>query len=89
MLGGFIAGFITILVGVTLLPTIANEVQIAKCNDGRLFNITGTGTDDFQFCNVSGASSTLLGLVTLFFAIGVLGVGVALVTDGLKSAGMM
>ena len=37
MLGNLIGGFIVILVGVTLAPTIANEVQGAQ-DDG---NITG------------------------------------------------
>ena len=37
MLGNLIGGFIVILVGVTLAPTVANEVQAAEDNS----NITG------------------------------------------------
>jgi xanthine/uracil permease len=37
MLGNLIGGFIVILVGVTLAPTVANEVQGAEDNN----NITG------------------------------------------------
>lgn len=40
MLGNLIGGFIVILVGVTLAPTVANEVQGAQNNA----NITGAAS---------------------------------------------
>ena len=50
MLGNIIGGFIVILVGVTLAPTVANEVAGAQAN-----------------ANITGASSTIIGLTTLFY----------------------
>lgn len=38
MLGNLIGGFIVIIVGVSLMPTVADEVQAAR-NDG---NVTGS-----------------------------------------------
>ena len=83
MLGNLIGGFIVILVGVTLMPTVTNLVEEANCG-GNIINTTLGET-----CNVTGASSTLLSLTTLFFAISILSTGVGMVTDGLKSAGLM
>tara|TARA_R100000501_G_C2539013_1_gene58624 strand:- start:217 stop:450 length:234 start_codon:yes stop_codon:yes gene_type:complete len=77
MLGNLVGGFITILVGVTLVPPVANEVQSAR------FNSSGDAT------NVTGASSTILGLTTLFFVLGVTAVGIGLSANALKKSGLM
>ena len=80
MLGRLIGGFITVLVGVTLLPTIANDVVYAQ-------NINSSNST--ATTNLSSASSTITGLVTLFFALAILGAGVALTVGGLKDAGVL
>lgn len=71
MLGNLLGGFIIIVVGVNLLPTVADQVVAA------------------QGGNVTGAASTIVGLVPLFFSLGILSAGVALVATGLRSAGMV
>jgi len=71
MLGNLIGGFIVIIVGVSLLPSVADQVVAA------------------QGGNVTGAASTILGLVTLFYALGVMSAGVAITVGGLRSAGIM
>ena len=71
MLGNLIGGFIIIIVGVSLLPTVAQEV------------------DKAQSGNVTGAASTILGLVPLFFALGIMSAGVALAVGGLRNAGLV
>ena len=71
MLGNLIGGFIVIIVGVTLIPTVAT--QIVGAQNG----------------NVTGAASTILGLTTLFFALGIMSAGVALTVGGLRNAGIM
>ena len=71
VLGNLIGGFIVILVGVTLMPTIADQVVAAQ-----------TG-------NVTGAASTVLGLTTLFFALGIMAAGVSLAVTGLRNAGLV
>jgi len=49
MLGNLIGGFIVILVGATLAPTVANEVQFARY---------GNGSEAPGVINITGASST-------------------------------
>ena len=71
MLGNLIGGFIIIIVGVSLLPTVAQEVD--KATSG----------------NVTGAAATILGLVPLFFALGIMSAGVAITAQGLRAAGML
>lgn len=71
MLGSLIGGFIVIVVGVSLVPTVANQVAAAQ-----------TG-------NVTGASSTILGLTTLFFCLGITTSGIAISAQGLRAAGML
>ena len=71
VLGNLIGGFIVILVGVTLIPTVADQVNAAQ-----------TG-------NVTGAASTILGLTTLFFAIGIMAAAISLAVTGLRNAGLV
>lgn len=75
MLGNLIGGFITILVGVSLLPTIANEIK--------------SGQYPSNETNITGASATIINLVPLFFALGVMSAGVAVTAQGLRAAGML
>ena len=77
MLGNIIGGFIVILVGVTLAPTIANEVQGAR------FNSTGDPG------NMSGASSTILGLTVLFYNLSIAATAIGIASQGLRNAGLM
>ena len=77
MLGNLIGGFITILIGVNLIGPIADDVWAA-----RNYNATASS-------NVTGAASTILGLTPLFFALGIMSVGVALAVGGLRNAGIL
>jgi len=71
MLGNLIGGFIVILIGVNLLPTVANQVVAA------------------QGGNVTGAASTILGLTTLFYSLGIMSAGVSLAVGALRNAGLV
>ena len=79
MLGNIIGGFIVILVGVTLAPTVANEVRGARGNATAI----GQGT------NITGASSTLLGLTTLFYNLSVASTAIGIAAQGLRNSGLM
>ncbi len=70
-LGRLLEGFITILVGVNLIPSVADQVVSAQAG------------------NVTGAASTLLGLVTLFFALGIMVAGVNIAVGGLQEVGLI
>ena len=71
VLANLIGGFIVIVIGVNLIPTVADQVVAAQAG------------------NVTGASSTILGLSTLFFALGIMAAGVALAVGGLRNAGLV
>lgn len=79
MLANLIGGFIVILIGVTLMPVIGDEVAAARYYGGNTTNPT----------NLTGAASTITNLVTLFFALGVMSTGIALAVTGLRQAGLM
>ncbi len=78
MLGNLLGGFIIIIVGVNLIPTVADQVNAAQ--EGQY--VDGS-------TNVTGAESTILGLTPLFFALGIMSAGVALTVGGLRNAGVM
>ena len=80
MLGNLIGGFITILVGVSIAPTVANEVAAARYING---------TASHGTTNVTGAASTLVNLTTLFFCLGIASAGIAIAAQGLRAAGML
>lgn len=71
MLADLIGGFIVILIGVNLIPTVADQVFLA------------------QQGNVTGAASTILGLTTIFYAIGIMTAGISLAVSGLRNAGLV
>ena len=82
MLGNLLGGFIVILVGVNLIPSVADGVAVA-----RYVNSTASlGSNDSL---VSGAAGTILGLTPLFYALGIMSAGVALTVGGLRNAGVM
>ncbi len=82
MLGNLIGGFITILVGVTLIPEVADLVDSAQ-------SIPFVGTDGITNSTVTGSASTILGLTTLFFALGIASAGIAVAAQGLRAAGIL
>jgi len=80
MLGNIVGGFIVILVGVTLAPTVANEVTGAR---------DGNGTEAAGAINITGASYTILGLTTLFYSLSVASTAIGIAAQGLRNSGLM
>ena len=79
MIGNLIGGFVVILVGLTLLPVVANQVDTAK-----KFDSPGQAGS-----NLSGAAVTVTDLITLFYALGLMSAGLAIAAQGLRAAGML
>jgi len=73
-LGRLLEGFITILVGVNLIDPVADQIA------------TATNT---TISNVTGAANTILDLVTLFFALGIMVAGVNIAVGGLQDVGLI
>jgi xanthine/uracil permease len=72
VLANLIGGFVVILIGLNLLPTVATQVAGAQAN-----------------ANITGASNTIVGLTTIFYALGIMAAGVSLAIGGLRSAGLV
>lgn len=81
MLGNLIGGFIVILVGATLAPTVANNVALATG-----FNSSGGAS---SASNVTGAASSVLGLTTLFYNLAIAAAAIGIAAQGLKNSGLM
>jgi len=79
MLSSLIGGFISIIIGVNLMPIVADQVYTS--NHGTINQTSGN--------NVTGAASTVISLTTLFFALGILSMGVALSVSSLRQSGLI
>ena len=93
MIANLIVGFISILIGVSLIVPIAKQVNTV----GGSTNATGgaclsTETAGSSYCQVFLSSSwgaTVLQLVPGFFALGILGIGIAVTYSSLRQAGVV
>jgi len=73
-------GFIVILVGTSLAPTVADNVALAQTN---------TRTGGTNVTNITGAAFTIIGLTTLFYVLGVASAGISVAAQGLRASGLV
>jgi len=86
MINRLIGGFVGILIGVSLVDPVASETN--KCG----INVTGPPGTNNCFGNLSATSSwapTVIRLVPGFFALGILGIGLAVCYGALQDAGVV
>ena len=76
MIANLIGGFVSILVGTSLIGPIASEVNTATAATANLTAVSSWG-------------STVLRLVPGFFALGILGIGIAVTYTSLRQAGVL
>lgn len=76
MIANLIGGFVSILVGTSLIGPVATEVNTAASSTGALYNATSWG-------------ATVLKLVPGFFALSILGIGIAVTYTSLRQAGVV
>lgn len=76
MINRLIGGFVAILIGVSLIGPIAIEVNSAASTSGNLYNSSTWG-------------ATVLKMVPGFFALGILGIGIAVTYGSLRDAGVV
>jgi len=74
MLANLIGAFIVILIGVSLIPIIAEQIEKARTS----------GTEP-----MSTAASTVLGFVPLFFALAIVGIALMVAISALRNAGIL
>ena len=68
-------GFITVIVGVSLIPTVADTIYVAAGN--------------LSTTNLSGSAASILNLTTLFFALGIMVAGIGIAVGGLADVGLL
>jgi flagellar motor component MotA len=76
MINRLIGGFVGILIGVSLISPIATQVNTATATGSHMANVTSWG-------------ATVLNLVPGFFALGILGIGIAVTYGALRDAGVV
>jgi len=76
MISRLIGGFVAILIGVSLIDPVSSEVNTAAADNGNLYNSATWG-------------ATVLKLVPGFFALGILGIGIAVTYGSLRDAGVV
>lgn len=74
MIANLIGGFVSILIGVSLVGPLATEVNTAATGD---------------LATVSTWGASVLKLVPGFFALGILGIGIAVTYSSLRQAGVV
>jgi len=76
MIANLIGGFVSILIGSSLIGPIATEVNTATASTANLTSVSSWG-------------STVLKMVPGFFALGVMGIGIAITYSSLRQAGIV
>jgi len=76
MIANLIGGFVSILIGVSLVGPISEQVNTVAVTNGDLYNSTSWG-------------ATVLRMVPGFFALGILGIGIAVTYSSLRQAGIV
>ena len=95
MIANLIGGFVAILVGASIVGPLATEVngKTATLNaDGGVCAVGATHNSSQDQCQLYTASSwgaTVLKLVPGFFALGILGIGIAVTYSSLRQAGVV
>lgn len=76
MIANLIGGFVSILIGVSLIGPIATQVKTTGAVNGDLYNSTSW-------------AASVLNMVPGFFALGILGIGIAVTYSSLRQAGIV
>jgi hypothetical protein len=76
MINRLIGGFVAILIGVSLVGPISTQVNTVAATGGDLYNASSWG-------------ATVLKMVPGFFALGILGIGIAVTYGSLRDAGVV
>jgi len=76
MIANLIGGFVSILIGVSLIGPIATQVKAAGNTSSDLYTTVSWG-------------AAVLNMVPGFFALGILGIGVAVTYSALRQAGIV
>ena len=86
MIANLVGGFVSILIGVSLVGPVSTEVNTAAAGGANCSTaVGGCGA----LYNASTWGATVLKLVPGFFALGILGIGIAVTYSSLRQAGVV
>lgn len=93
MIANLIGGFVAILIGTSLVGPVSSEVNTASSSTNSSGATCTYAVDSaYQPCQLYLSTSwgaTVLKLVPGFFALGVLGIGIAVTYSSLRQAGVV
>ena len=94
MIANLIGGFVTILIGTSLIGPLATQVNTVASSVNSTGGATCTtynqaGCANAQLYISSSWGASVLALVPGFFALGLLGVGIAVTYSSLRQAGIV
>jgi len=91
MIANLIGGFVAILLGTSLIGPVSSEVNTAACssNASHHSSLSGDWACDSALYNSTSWGSTVLKLVPGFFALSILGIGIAVTYTSLRQAGIV
>ena len=88
MIANLIAGFVAIIIGTSLVGPVSAEVNTVACSsNSSYYGITGTCNSALY--NTTAWGATVLKLVPGFFALGILGIGIAVTYTSMRQAGIV
>ena len=76
MIANLIGGFVSIIIGVSLIGPVSTEINTVAAAGGALANTSSWG-------------ATVLKMVPGFFSLGILGIGIAITYSSLRQAGIV
>jgi hypothetical protein len=93
MIANLIGGFVSVLIGVSLTGPIAEQIntvtQSINSTGAACTSSTQGGSANCQLYLASGWGATVLKLVPGFFALAILGIGLAVTYASLRQAGVL
>jgi hypothetical protein len=93
MIANLVGGFVSILIGVSLIGPISEQVNITAIGVNLTGGCGGTSSYGVTYCgalyNSSSWGSTVLKMAPGFFALGILGIGIAVTYSSLRQAGIV
>ena len=89
MIANLIGGFVSILVGTSLIAPVSVQVNEVACSTNATIPGHAAFTCDSALYNISSWGATVLRLVPGFFALAILGIGLAVTYSSLRQAGIV
>ncbi len=91
MIANLIGGFVSIIIGTSLVAPVSVEVNSAACSSNTSHSVGGVAgfQCDSALWNSTQWGATVLKLVPGFFALSILGIGIAVTYTSLRQAGIV